>query len=80
MKIDRDKLNNYINQKWAKGCPICGEKSWGVDYKLQVFIPGNEDGSIELEMGDKFPVTLLTCDNCSYVAMLSPLLAEVIKE
>lgn len=58
----------YVTTKWTNGCPMCGNRSWGVGqpYELSGFSPQAHSTS-----GPVMPVIPVVCNECSYVALIA---------
>jgi hypothetical protein len=58
----------YVTSKWQKGCPMCGNRTWGVGepYELSAFSP-----KAHATAGAVMPVIPVVCNACSYVALIA---------
>jgi hypothetical protein len=60
----------YVTSKWTKGCPMCGNRGWGVGdpFELSAFAPKAHTG-----ISAVMPVIPVMCTSCSYVALIAGL-------
>lgn len=76
MKVNQEKLKNYIKKLHATQCPLCGEANWGFSDKIFQLMEFDLE-AIKLD-GSVFPVLPLTCSNCGNTYFINVLQANLI--
>jgi len=78
-KINFQKLQNHIGTRWVNGCPMCNGREWTIHPNLQTYTPIDENNVLQIGGGDVFPVVLVKCNNCGFVAHVSAVLTNVLE-
>ena len=65
-----EKTQQYVTSQWTNGCPMCGNRSWGVGepYELSAF-SAQGNGMSRAVM----PVIPVVCSACSYLGLIAAL-------
>ena len=80
-KINYEKLKAHLNSKWTNGCPMCNSHLWEPHKDLETYVPINlEADTVMYGSTNVFPVVLLKCTNCGFIAQISPVITEILEE
>lgn len=75
-ELNFERIKSHLEQKWKGKCPMCGEGSWQVTDKLFQLTEFFEEGTV---LGGRVaPVLPVSCQNCGYTALVSPLIARLV--
>lgn len=69
------KLQEHINAKWQRGCPMCGAKAWALSgFTTALGVTDNiPKGAI---LGAPFlPTAVLVCSNCGNTVLVNAIVA-----
>lgn len=79
MKVDQEKLQQYLQKITPPECPLCQQRRWSVNdtiFQLLEF----QNGDLIIGGGQSiFPVIPLTCDNCGNVHFINAIKAGLIE-
>ena len=76
MKINQEKLNNYLRTIHGSICPLCGNNNWTISD--QVFQAIEFDYKGILINGASYPMVPLTCTTCGNTYFINALVAGLI--
>jgi predicted nucleic-acid-binding Zn-ribbon protein len=76
MKINQEKLNNYLQTIHGSICPLCGNNNWTISD--QVFQAIEFDYKGILINGASYPMVPLTCTTCGNTYFINALVAGLI--
>lgn len=76
MKIDKDRLDNYLKKVYGSPCPLCRTNSWHIMDEVFQAIEFDYRGLIV--GGSALPIVPLTCRNCGNTYFINALVANLI--
>lgn len=78
MKVNNEKLNEYLKKIGAPVCPLCKHNHWTVSDTVFQLMEFNE-GSIVIG-GQLYPVLPIACENCGNTYFVNAIVAGFVEQ